>query len=103
MILIGAEGNLSTKTDLMDMDVDPKAVKKLRKVKATADWDALEKALRKLKDDELAEFLAWRIYQIPPNQINLDILENMVDKSSRMRHLQTLLTQAMTLPEYQLC
>lgn len=103
MILIGAEGNISSKADLMDMDLDKKALKKLRKIKATTNWAALEKGLKKVKDDDLAEFLAWRLYQIPPNQINLDILHNSVDRSSRRRHLQTLLVQAMTLPEYQLC
>ena len=87
----------------MDMDLDKKALKNLRKIKATANWAALEKGLKKVKDDDLAEFLAWRLYQIPPNQINLDILHNSVDRSSRRRHLQTLLVQAMTLPEYQLC
>lgn len=103
VILMGTEANLSSKADLMDMDVDPKAVKKLQKVKAKVDWALIEKALKKVKDDDLIEFLAWRLYQVPPNQINLDILEKGVDRSSRQRLLQTLLVQSMTLPEYQLC
>lgn len=103
VILMGTEANLSSKADLMDMDVDPKAVKKLQRVKATVDWASIEKALKKVKDDDLVEFLAWRLYQVPPNQINLGILEKGIDRSSRQRLLQTLLVQTMTLPEYQLC
>ena len=102
VLLLGEEARMAAKTDLMDMDDDMKAPKKLRKVQATADWASLEKVLTKVKDEDLTDLLAWRIFQVPPNQINLDFLQQRVDKSSRRRHIQTLLVQAMTLPEYQL-
>ena len=102
VLLLGEEARMAAKSDLMDMDEDMKAPRKLRKVQATADWNGLEKVLAKVKDEDLTDLLAWRIFQVPPNQINLDFLHQRVDKSSRRRHLQTLLVQAMTLPEYQL-
>lgn len=102
-LLMGAPSNFKAKPGLMDSIDDIQGMRKLKKINVRADWSALLRFSDQVDDDALPQFLAGWLLPVDAERLNLKWMEPLIDRSSPESQLRSMVTQLMTLPEYQLC
>jgi uncharacterized protein (DUF1800 family) len=71
-------------------------------VKATVDWDTVNKTFEKSKRENLGTDIAEALLQTR-SKVSTGLFDKYIDQSSRNNFIKTAMIQLMSTPEYQLC
>jgi uncharacterized protein (DUF1800 family) len=74
-----------------------------RNIQATANWSALQRAFRHIKETETLDVLANYLLSYPLTRKQKDLIWREADKSTQEKLIQSLSSALTSLPEYQLC
>jgi uncharacterized protein (DUF1800 family) len=95
--------------DTMGGMADENEKKKLKKIqggrviKATIEWDLINKVFEKTVKEQLLTTISDALLQVPKKTFNSSILQTYADKTSRLDFVKSTLINVMSTPEYQMC